>query len=101
LHDVIALAQANELQLIAIDTLSRGHSRLPNSTDAIAQLEWRGGLTELLAVAGISFWNIYFKLVQGPVRSPEIVTFLRPLRQHLGDRQTVPADLHNLSRRHG
>ena len=28
---------------------------------------------QLSAVAGISFWNIYFKLVQGAVRAPEVV----------------------------
>ena len=32
---------------------------------------------QLSAVAGISFWNIYFKLVQGAVRAPEVVAFLR------------------------
>ena len=32
---------------------------------------------QLSAVAGVSFWNIYFKLVQGAVRAPEIVTFLK------------------------
>jgi hypothetical protein len=34
---------------------------------------------QLSAVAGIRFWNIYFKLVQGAVRAPEIVAFLKAL----------------------
>ena len=41
------------------------------------------------AVAGVSFWNIYFKLVQGAVRAPEIVAFLKTLRRHLGDRKLL------------
>ena len=44
---------------------------------------------QLSAVAGISFWNIYFKLVQGAVRAPEVVVFLRALRRHLGDRKLL------------
>ena len=44
---------------------------------------------QLSAVAGISFWNIYFKLVQGAVRAPEIVAFLKALRRHLGDRKLL------------
>jgi hypothetical protein len=44
---------------------------------------------QLSAVAGVSFWNIYFKLVQGAVRAPEIVAFLKALRRHLGDRKLL------------
>ena len=44
---------------------------------------------QLSAVAGISFWNIYFKLVQGAVRAPEVVAFLKALRRHLGDRKLL------------
>ena len=44
---------------------------------------------KLSAVAGISFWNIYFKLVQGAVRALEIVAFLKALRRHLGDRKLL------------
>ena len=43
---------------------------------------------QLSAVAGISFWNIYFKLVQGAVRAPEVVAF-KALRRHLGDRKLL------------
>jgi hypothetical protein len=35
------------------------------------------------SVAGVTFWNIYFKLIKGAVRAPEIVTFLKNLRRHL------------------
>ena len=44
---------------------------------------------QLSAVAGVSFWNIYFKLVQGAVRAPEVVAFLKALRRHLGDRKLL------------
>jgi winged helix-turn-helix protein len=36
-------------------------------------LQYSFNWKQLSAVAGISFWNIYFKLVQGAVRTPEIV----------------------------
>ena len=44
---------------------------------------------QLSAVAGVSFWNIYFKLVQGAVRAPEVVAFLRALRRHLAERKLL------------
>jgi transposase len=44
---------------------------------------------QLSAVAGVSFWNIYFKLVQGAVRAPKIVAVLKALRRHLGDRKLL------------
>ena len=37
---------------------------------------------QLSAVAGVNFWNIYFKLVNGAVRAPELVAFLKNLRPH-------------------
>jgi transposase len=40
-------------------------------------------------VAGVTFWNIYFKLVKGAVRAPEIVTFLKNLRRHLAPRKRL------------
>jgi len=40
-------------------------------------------------VAGVTFWNIYFKLVKGAVRAPEIVAFLKSLRQHLAGRKLL------------
>ena len=44
---------------------------------------------QLSAVAGISFWNIYFKLVPGAVRALEVVAFLKALRRHLVDRKLL------------
>ena len=44
---------------------------------------------QLSAVAGVTFWNIYFKLVKGAVRAPEIVAFLKNLRRHLAPRKLL------------
>ena len=52
-------------------------------------LQYSFNWKQLSAVAGVSFWNIYFKLVQGAVRAPEIVAFLKALRRHLGDRKLL------------
>jgi hypothetical protein len=40
----------------------------------------------LSAVAGVSFWNVYFKLVQAAVRAPEIVSMM--LRSKAGSQRT-------------
>ena len=44
---------------------------------------------QLPAVAGISFWNIYFKLVQGAFRAAEIVSCLKALRRHLAPKKLL------------
>jgi hypothetical protein len=44
---------------------------------------------QLSAVAGVTFWNIYFKLVNGAVRAPELVAFLKNLRRHLRGRKLL------------
>ena len=51
-------------------------------------LQYSFNWKQLSAVAGISFRNIYFKLVQGAVLA-EIVAFLKALRRHLGDRKLL------------
>src|SRR4051812_6748997 len=52
-------------------------------------LQYSFNWKQLSAVAGVSFWNIYFKLVQGAVQAPEIVAFLKALRRHLGNRKLL------------
>jgi transposase len=42
---------------------------------------------QLSAIAGVTFWNIYFKLVKGAIRAPEIVAFLKNLRRHRAPRK--------------
>ena len=37
----------------------------------------------LSAVAGITFWNFYFRLFAGAIRSPQVIEFLEHLLRHL------------------
>jgi transposase len=37
----------------------------------------------LSAVAGLTFWNFYFRLYAGAVRSPQVVDFLHALVRHI------------------
>ena len=40
---------------------------------------WQG----LSAMAGITWWNFYFRLFPGAIRAPQVVQFLRHLLRHL------------------
>jgi transposase len=40
-------------------------------------------------VAGVPFWNIYFKLVKGAIRAPGIVAFRNNPRRHLAPRKLL------------
>lgn len=44
---------------------------------------------QLSAVAGVTFRNIYFKLIKGAVRAPECVAFLKSLVRHLAGRKLL------------
>src|SRR5439155_5880113 len=37
----------------------------------------------LSVMAGITWWNFYFKLFPGAIKAPQIIEFLEPLRRHL------------------
>ena len=37
----------------------------------------------LSAVAGITFYNFYFRLYPGTVKSPQVIDFLQALLQHI------------------
>lgn len=37
----------------------------------------------LSAIAGVTWWNFYFRLFPGTIRSPQVVAFLRHLLRHL------------------
>jgi len=37
----------------------------------------------LSAIAGITWWNFYFRLFPGPIKGPQVVEFLAHLRRHL------------------
>ena len=34
-------------------------------------------------MAGITWWNFYFRLLSGSIRAPQVVEFLKHLRRHL------------------
>lgn len=52
-------------------------------------LQYSFSWKQLSAIAGVSFWNIYFRLVDGTVRAPEIVAFLKALQRHLPGRKLL------------
>jgi transposase len=37
----------------------------------------------LSVIAGITFWNFYFRLFPGAIRSPQIIAFLTHLLRHI------------------
>ena len=37
----------------------------------------------LSVIAGITWWNFYFKLFPGAIKAPQIIEFLRHLMRHL------------------
>ncbi len=37
----------------------------------------------LSAIAGLTFWNFYFRLYPGAVKSPQVVEFLKALVRHI------------------
>jgi transposase len=37
----------------------------------------------LSVIAGITWWNFYFKLFPGAIKAPQIIEFLEPLMRHL------------------
>jgi transposase len=37
----------------------------------------------LSLMAGITWWNLYFRLFPGPIKAPQIILFLRHLLRHL------------------
>jgi transposase len=43
----------------------------------------------LSAVAGVTWWNFYFRLFPGAIRSPQVIEFLQHLRRHLSGKLLV------------
>ena len=41
------------------------------------------------AMAGVTIWKFYFKLVKGAVRATDLVAFLKDLRRHLAPRKLL------------
>jgi len=46
-------------------------------------LQYHFNWKTLSAIAGVTWWNFYFRLFPGTIRSPQVVAFLRHLLRHL------------------
>ena len=46
-------------------------------------LQYHFNWKKLSAVAGVTWWNFYFRLYPGSIRSPQVVNFLTHLMRHL------------------
>jgi hypothetical protein len=38
---------------------------------------------QLSAMAGVTWWQLYFRLFPGSIRGPQVVEFLKALRRHI------------------
>lgn len=52
-------------------------------------LQYHFNWNHLSAMAGITWWNIYFRLFRGSIRGPQVVEFLRHLQRQLPQRLLV------------
>jgi DDE superfamily endonuclease len=55
-------------------------------------LQYHFNWKTLSAVAGITFWNFYFRLFAGAIRSPQVIEFLGHLLRHLGGKLLIVWD---------
>jgi len=46
-------------------------------------LQYHFNWKTLSAIAGVTWWNFYFRLFPGAIRSPQIIEFLSHLRRHI------------------
>lgn len=46
-------------------------------------LQYHFNWKTLSAIAGVTWWNFYFRLFPGSIRSPQVVQFLQHLLRHL------------------
>jgi len=47
---------------------------------------------KLSALAGVPFWNFYFRLFEGAIKGPQVITFLQHLLPHLPGRLWIVWD---------
>jgi len=52
-------------------------------------LQYSFNWKKLSAVAGITWWNFYFQLHTGSIRSPQVVEFLSHLKRHINNKLLV------------
>jgi transposase len=55
-------------------------------------LQYHFSWKTLSAMAGITWWNFYFRLFPGTIRSPQVVEFLQHLRCHIDGKLLVVWD---------
>ena len=55
-------------------------------------LQYHFNWKTLSAMAGVTWWNFYFRLFPGAIRSPQVVEFLRHLMRHLRGRLLIVWD---------
>jgi hypothetical protein len=55
-------------------------------------LQFHFNWKKLSAVAGVTWWNFYFRLFPGAIRAPQVIEFLRHLQQHLPGKLLVVWD---------
>jgi transposase len=68
-------------------------------------LQYSFNWKQLSAIAGISFWQFYFRLFPGTIRGPQIVEFLKALAQQIRNKLLIiwdglPAHRSRLVRQH-
>ncbi len=80
-------AQAEGRTLVFID--ESGLSQRPHRCRTWAPrgqtpvLQFHFNWETLSAIAGVTWWNFYFRLFPGAIRSPQVVEFLKHLQRHL------------------
>jgi transposase len=52
-------------------------------------LQYSFNWKQLSVIAGISFWNFYFRFHNGTIRGPQLVEFLKALVKHIGGKLLV------------
>ena len=55
-------------------------------------LQYRFSWPQLSVIAGISYWRLYFRLLNGSIKSPQIVEFLNALRTTIGKKLLIIRD---------
>ena len=55
-------------------------------------LQYHFNWKTLSALAGVTWWNFYFRLFPGAIRSPQVILFLRHLLRHIPGRLLVVWD---------
>ncbi len=60
---------------------SRARTWAPRGQTPVLQYHFNWKM--LSAIAGVTWWNFYFRLFPGAIRTPQVILFLKHLLQHL------------------